>query len=82
MHDAYPRGVFVILLFEPVAGANFFQQMALSSPAVPIQRITAILDAFKSHDVVALGEGAARQRAGSPIPAVTNSRSQVACDGQ
>ncbi len=52
------RGVFVILLFGPVAGANSFQQTALSSPAVPIEPITAILDAFKSHDVVALGEGA------------------------
>jgi len=34
------------------------QQGAPPRPAVPVEPITAILEAFRTHDVVALGEGA------------------------
>jgi hypothetical protein len=44
-----------VLGFATVPSAG--QQGATLRPAVPIEPITAILDAFKTHQIVALGEG-------------------------
>jgi hypothetical protein len=47
----------VVLLLISVAGATQAAQRAGSRPAVPAEPITAVLDAFKAHQVVALDEG-------------------------
>lgn len=47
----------VVLLSISVAGATQAAQRAGSRPAVPAEPIAAILDAFKTHQVVALDEG-------------------------
>jgi hypothetical protein len=46
---------FAVFLATTVSKAA--QQGASPKPAIPIEPISAILDAFRSHDVVALGEG-------------------------
>jgi erythromycin esterase-like protein len=48
-------GPIVILAITATAPAA--QQRPTPRPAVPVDAITAIVDAFASHDVVALGEG-------------------------
>src|SRR5688572_19736256 len=45
---------FAFLLSTAMVAPGFAQQ---SRPAVPIDPITGILDAFRTHQVVALGEG-------------------------
>ena len=53
------RRALSILLCALVTGASSAAQQAPSSrPAVPVEPTTAILDAFRSHDIVGLGEGA------------------------
>lgn len=41
-----------------VALSTFAPQPATAQPAVPVEPVSAILDAFRFHDIVALGEGA------------------------
>ena len=52
------RGVFFSLLSAFVAVPSFAQQGAPARPAVPVEPITAIIEAFESRPVVALAEGA------------------------
>jgi hypothetical protein len=47
----------VLLLFTFAAAPSAGWQRLLARPAVPVEPIGAILDAFRSHLVVALGEG-------------------------
>jgi hypothetical protein len=47
----------VVLLLISIAGATQAAQRAGSRPAVPAEPIAAILDAFRTHQVVALDEG-------------------------
>ncbi len=47
-----------VLAYGLMADVSFGQQVQPSRPAVFAEPITAILDAFTSHDIVALGEGA------------------------
>jgi hypothetical protein len=49
-------GLFAVLLVATTV-AKAGQQRTAPKPATPIEPIGAILDAFRSHDVVALGEG-------------------------
>src|SRR5258705_4656873 len=55
-HTTLLLGVLSVLLWTLGLGLHA-QQPTAPPPAVPIDPITAILDAFKSHDVVALGDG-------------------------
>lgn len=55
----WPRAGVIVPLFLTIATASSpVQQGAAPRPAVPVEPITAILGAFRSHQVVALGEGA------------------------
>src|SRR6185436_12633884 len=46
-----------LVVFLAVGSSALAQQNAAPRPAVPVEPIAAILDAFRSHPVVALGEG-------------------------
>ena len=50
-------GVLFVLLSVVAAVASCGQQSAPPRPAVAIEPITAILDAFRSHSIVAMGDG-------------------------
>src|SRR5688572_22061848 len=45
-----------VLLLLVAAGSSLAQQSASPRPAVPIDPIAAILEAFRNHNVIALGE--------------------------
>lgn len=49
-------GMLIITLLAVATAASTFAQQAAS--AVPLEPVTTILDAFRSHDIVVLGEGA------------------------
>jgi hypothetical protein len=51
-------GVFCSILSASIAVSSYAQTDAPRRPAIPIEPIAAVLDAFRSHDIVALGEGA------------------------
>jgi hypothetical protein len=51
------RSLVVILFLLAAVASLSAQQSTPPRPAVPLEPITAILDAFQSHSVVALGEG-------------------------
>lgn len=55
---------------------------AVSRPAVPAEPISAILDAFKTHQVVAFGRGQSRQHPGPCVSSPSDSRSSVRRDGR
>ena len=50
-------GVLLVLFSVVAAAPSCAQQSAPPRPAVPIEPINAILDAFRSHSIVALSEG-------------------------
>jgi len=52
------RGMLLWSLLVAEPGATQAGQQGPPRPAVPVEPITAIIDAFRMHDVVALGEGA------------------------
>jgi hypothetical protein len=49
--------VLLFLVSFTVAVSSLAAQSERSQPAVPVEPVTAIIDALQSHDVVALGEG-------------------------
>src|SRR5436190_19923307 len=51
-------GVFCMTVGCLVAGSSAAELSTASRAAVPVEPIAAILDAFRSHTIVALGEGA------------------------
>jgi len=52
------RGMLLWSLLVAEPGVIQAGQQGPPRPAVPVEPITAIIDAFRMHDVVALGEGA------------------------
>src|SRR5205085_7659778 len=48
--------VLVLLVMAEAASLSFAQQSTATKPAVPVAPIAAILDAFRSHAIVALGD--------------------------
>src|SRR5947199_1473802 len=50
-------GVLALLLSATVTLVGLAAQTVSPQPAVPIEPIAAVIDAFRSHEVVALGEG-------------------------
>lgn len=61
-NSAWLRVVFVVLLSTGAASPTAVQQRAPPRRAVPVESIGAILDAFRSHSVVALGETHGNER--------------------
>jgi hypothetical protein len=57
MHSGFIRGLLSAAMATFSAVSNVAQESAPSRRAVPREPIAAILDAFRSHDVVAMGEG-------------------------
>jgi hypothetical protein len=57
MNGRVTSGVLAVLLFAAVAFVGLAAQTASPRRAVPIEPISAVIDAFRSHDAVALGEG-------------------------
>lgn len=53
----YSARLLLFLMLMSLAATVSGQQSGPLKPAVPVDAITAILDAFRSHSVVALGEG-------------------------
>ena len=51
------RKPFIALLLLMVCATAGYTQTPTATPAVPIDPITGVLEAFKTHDVVAMGEG-------------------------
>jgi hypothetical protein len=50
-------GMLISFLVASPSLSSVAQQTSVARAAVPLEPVTAILDAFRSHDVVALGEG-------------------------
>src|SRR5262245_61796848 len=55
---AHPEAVIVLLLLLVAGASNYAQQSTPAKPAVPVDPITEVGDAFRPYSVVALSEGA------------------------